>query len=72
MAPLRIISLLEVGFFRSAEAGVPERAALCQGESLDDLAEEALLRLLRDSRPVKAPAPDLPAGGRKGRRRRSD
>lgn len=68
--PLRIIPLIEVDFFKADQPGQPVRRGLRQGESLDDLDENGLLRLLKESSPYTPPVSDSPApDGRAGRNR---
>ena len=67
--PLRVISLLEIAFSRVGEPEKPIRRALCQGESLDELKDEDLLRLLTESRPYDPV--DLQDGRKSGRNPRS-
>ncbi len=67
--PLRVISLLEIAFSRAGEPEKPLRRALCQGESLDELKDEDLLRLLDLSRPYDPV--DLQGGGESVRNSRS-
>ncbi|MFO8175795.1 MAG: hypothetical protein R6T96_16040 [Longimicrobiales bacterium] len=49
--PLRVIPLMEVVFSKAHEPEVPLWRAICQGESLEDLQDPALLQLLREARP---------------------
>lgn len=53
--PLRVIPLMELAFSRPEEPGSPLRQAICQGEGLDDLQDEDLVKLLRESRPFRQP-----------------
>lgn len=64
--PLRTISLIEVVFSRVQEPDKPLRRAICRGRALEELDDEDLLGLLRDSRPFESPEP-----GDEGRRRRN-
>jgi hypothetical protein len=69
--PLRIISLMEVGFSRVEEPNLQVRRNLCQGDSLDAMSEEELIGLLRDADPVSESDAQAPARESRGRRRRS-
>lgn len=58
--PLRIIPLMEVTFALAENPEVSVRRALCQGGTLDGLADDEVLGLFRRSRPCRTP-------GRRGR-----
>lgn len=75
VAPLRLIPLIEVEFSKADQPAQPVRRGLRQGDSLNDLDENGLLRLLRESSPYTPPlsnsrAPDA-RGGRHRTRRKS-
>lgn len=56
--PLRVIDLMEISFSRADEPERPVRRAVCQGNSLAELEDEELLRLLDESRPYETPRGD--------------
>lgn len=74
VVPLRVIPLMEVDFLRADEAATPSRRGLRQGESLDDLDEDGLLRFFHASGPffspsMERPAPEPRAGRQRSRRK---
>jgi hypothetical protein len=71
VVPLRVIPLMEVDFFRADEAATPSRRGLRQGESLDDLDEDGLLRFFHASGPYLPPSEERPAPEARGGRQRS-
>jgi len=64
--PLRVIPLMELVFSRSEEPSSPLRKAICQGEELDLLQDEDLVKLLRESRPYQQPDLEPRGRGRRG------
>jgi hypothetical protein len=70
VAPLRTISLMEVRFHGAEEQDVPDRRALCLGESVGDLEDDELLEIFRASRPQPPHPSAPPPRGKRGRRDR--
>jgi hypothetical protein len=52
--PLRVIPLVELTFSKAEAPDVPVRRAIYQGEPLEELDDDTLLRLLRSAGPVES------------------
>ena len=73
VVPLRIIPLIEVGFYKAQAPSILVRRALCQGESLEQVDDGGLLSLFKISELHVPPGQENPppeARDRKDRRRR--
>lgn len=71
--PLRVIPLMELAFSKAEAPEVPLLKAICQGDTLDDLDDAALLDFLRSAEPVgprKTESSGPQKNGRRGQTRR--
>lgn len=71
VTPLRVIPLVELTFSLAQAPDVPVRRAICQGEPLEELDDETLLRVIRSAGPAESGSSPPPSSkdrrGGKGR-----